>query len=203
MSNTRLNQDPDTPEGMSDRSSTHSSMTQVSPQTLLDDGRGSRHGPYFDSPPDTPNTLVQDQGPEAKDGYEEKDAAQYERFSPARKIVIVSILSYCAFLAPISSTAILAAVPELAKTYETTSDIINASNALYLAFMGIASTFWGPVSQVWGRRPVCSPTKHSISSIIDISAPCRYLSPAGLCSLPLPSPQPYPQTFQYTVSSES
>ncbi|PLB40760.1 putative MFS transporter [Aspergillus candidus] len=146
---------------MSDRSSTHSSITQVPPQALLDNGRGSRHGPYFDSLPNTPNTLVQDQGPMshhdmamAKDGYEEKDAAQYERFSPARKAVIVSILSYCAFLAPISSTAILAAVPELAKTYETTSDIINASNALYLAFMGIASTFWGPVSQVWGRRPI-------------------------------------------------
>lgn len=174
MSNTRLNHDPDTPEGMSDKSSTHSSITQVPPQALLENGRGSRNGPRLDSPPDTPNTLVQDLGPMShhdmamvKDDYEEKDAAQYERFSPARKIVIVSILSYCAFLAPISSTAILAAVPELAKTYETTPDIINASNALYLAFMGIASTFWGPVSQVWGRRPVCSPTKPTLLSIAD------------------------------------
>jgi hypothetical protein len=37
-------------------------------------------------------------------------------------------------------------------TYNTTGSVINASNALYMAFMGIAAPFWGPFSQVWGWR---------------------------------------------------
>lgn len=86
--------------------------------------------------------------------FREVDAEQYLRFSPSRKIVIVAVLSFCSFLAPISSTSILSGIPEVAETYNTTGSIINASNALYLAFMGIAAPFWGPFSQVWGRRPV-------------------------------------------------
>lgn len=90
----------------------------------------------------------------ANDEFQEVDAEQYLRFSPARKMIIVGVLSFCSFLAPISSTSILAAIPEVAKTYNTTGSVINASNALYMAFMGIAAPFWGPFSQVWGRRPV-------------------------------------------------
>ena len=91
------------------------------------------------------------------DDFQEVDAEQYLRFSPARKVIIVGVLSFCSFLAPISSTSILAGVPEVAKTYNTTGSVINASNALYMAFMGIAAPFWGPFSQVWGRRPVSIP----------------------------------------------
>ncbi|OJJ39311.1 hypothetical protein ASPWEDRAFT_105089 [Aspergillus wentii DTO 134E9] len=116
----------------------------------------------FGSPPGTPNTLVQvpsqttqhDLPVAADDEYEENNAEQYRRYSPARKMVIVAVISYCSFLAPISSTAILAGVPEVAKTFQTTGDVINASNAVYLIFMGISALFWGPVSQVWGRRPI-------------------------------------------------
>lgn len=92
--------------------------------------------------------------PVTSDEFQEVDAEQYLRFSPARKIIIVFVLSFCSFLAPISSTSILSGIPEVAKTYNTTGSIINASNALYLAFMGVSAPFWGPFSQVWGRRPV-------------------------------------------------
>ncbi|GMF68791.1 unnamed protein product [Aspergillus oryzae] len=142
---------------MSDRSSLNSATTQIATEEHL----ALRED--FGQPPGTPNTLVpvqSKQGPDLQkeavaddDDFEEADAEQYKRFSPARKIIIVSILSYCAFLAPISSTAILAAVPEISKTFNTTGDIINASNALYLTSMGVASLVWGPLSQVWGRRP--------------------------------------------------
>lgn len=64
------------------------------------------------------------------DEFHEVDAEQYLRFSPTRKILIVLVLSICSFLAPISSTSILSGVPEVAKTYNTTGSIINASNAL-------------------------------------------------------------------------
>lgn len=103
--------------------------------------------------------------PVTHEGEGEADAEQYRRFSPARKVVIVIVLTYCSFLAPIASTAVLAAVPEVSKSFNTSGDIIDASNALYLAFMGLSSTVWGPFSQVWGCRPVsayvptCLPTR--------------------------------------------
>jgi hypothetical protein len=90
----------------------------------------------------------------AATSYQEPDAAQYERFSENRKIVIVAVLSYCSFLAPVSSTSILSAVPEVAAEYNSTGSVINISNAVYMLCMGLAASVWGPLSQVWGRRPV-------------------------------------------------
>ncbi|KAK5064983.1 hypothetical protein LTR84_000818 [Exophiala bonariae] len=93
--------------------------------------------------------------PSHSSSYIEVNAAQYERFSNRRKVLITSILSLCGFLAPISSTTILAAIPEVATTYNTTGTIINLSNALYLIFMGISPSLWGPLSTIYGRRWIC------------------------------------------------
>lgn len=82
----------------------------------------------------------------------------YDRLPHHRKVMIVTLLSFCSFLAPISSTTILAAVPEVAHTYNSTGTIINLSNALYMLFMGLSPCFWGPLTQVYGRRivrPTC------------------------------------------------
>lgn len=78
----------------------------------------------------------------------------YSRFTGRQKLAIVSILSFCAFLSPISSTSVLAATPEVAKEFHTTGAIINTSNAAYMVFMGLSPIVWGPMSQVFGRRPV-------------------------------------------------
>lgn len=78
----------------------------------------------------------------------------YDRIPPHRKLVIVALLSFCAFLAPISSTTVLSAVPEVAATYRTTGSIIGLSNALYMLFMGLSPMVWGPFSEVWGRKSV-------------------------------------------------
>ena len=93
--------------------------------------------------------------PSHSSSYIEVNAAQYERFTERRKILITSVLSLCGFLAPISSTTILAAIPEVAATYDTTGSIINLSNALYLVFMGISPCLWGPLSTIYGRRWIC------------------------------------------------
>jgi len=87
--------------------------------------------------------------------YVEVPDEVYDRIPHRQKLVIVALLSFCGFLAPISSTTILAAVPEVAATYSSTGTIINLSNALYLIFMGLSPCFWGPLSQVYGRRIVC------------------------------------------------
>ncbi|KAH9906721.1 major facilitator superfamily domain-containing protein [Xylariomycetidae sp. FL2044] len=78
----------------------------------------------------------------------------YDRLSPGRKNIIVALLAFCSFLAPISSTSVLAATPEIAREYGTSGSIINIVNALYMLFMGFSPVFWGPLSQVYGRRMI-------------------------------------------------
>lgn len=56
----------------------------------------------------------------------------YARLSPSRKHVIVCLLAFCSFLAPISSTTVLSAVPEVAATFDTTGTIVNLTNAVYM-----------------------------------------------------------------------
>ncbi|KAI9815799.1 MAG: hypothetical protein M1827_002195 [Pycnora praestabilis] len=79
----------------------------------------------------------------------------YDKIPSHRKTIVTAILAFCGFLAPISSTTVLSAVPEVASEYATTGTIINLSNALYLIFMGLAPCLWGPLSQVYGRRWIC------------------------------------------------
>lgn len=76
----------------------------------------------------------------------------YNRFTERRKIVITVILSFCSFLAPMSSTSVLSAVPEVAETYGCDGTIINLSNALYMLFMGISPMFYGPFGNIYGRK---------------------------------------------------
>lgn len=101
-----------------------------------------------------PSSIQPPTRPPSSGPHEEAGDEIYDRVSPHRKHVIVTILSFCAFLAPLSSTSVLAAVPQVAETYHTTGSIINVSNAAYMALMGISPVVWGPMSQVFGRRPV-------------------------------------------------
>ncbi|KIW46604.1 uncharacterized protein PV06_02269 [Exophiala oligosperma] len=96
--------------------------------------------------------------PSETSSFVELNAAQYERFSPGRKILITMVLSLCGFLAPISSTTILSAIPEIAETFHTSGSVINVSNAVYLIFMGLSPCLWGPLSNIYGRRWICVTT---------------------------------------------
>lgn len=91
------------------------------------------------------------------------DDSIYDRLTPSRKRVIVALISYCSFLSPMGSTTVLSAIPEVAGEYNTTGTIINISNALYMLFMGISPCFWGPASQIFGRRWVSF-----FSSFVDV-----------------------------------
>lgn len=76
----------------------------------------------------------------------------YNRFSERRKTIIVAVVSFCSFLAPISSTTVLSAVPEVAATFNTDGSIINVSNAMYMLFMGLSPCFYGPYGNIYGRK---------------------------------------------------
>lgn len=132
--------------------------------------------------------------------------AVYDRIPRRRKLVIVALLSYCAFLAPISSTTVLSATPEIAKEFGTSEDIINVTNALYMLFMGISPIVWGPFSEVWGRKIVrCSAWTTRTRNMLTHCATHADRSPARRrCSSLGAVLGPHcPQTWQLFSSFES
>ncbi|KAJ8124152.1 hypothetical protein ONZ43_g55 [Nemania bipapillata] len=72
----------------------------------------------------------------------------FDKLPAHRKTIILFLISFSAFLSPVSSTSVLAATPEVATEYSTTGSIVNLVNALYLLFMGLSPIFWGPLSQI-------------------------------------------------------
>jgi hypothetical protein len=78
----------------------------------------------------------------------------YNRFPRIRKIFMSVLMSYCGMLSSISSTAVLAALPEVSADYGVEGSTISLSNAICLIFMGLGPCLWGPSSQNWGRRLV-------------------------------------------------
>jgi hypothetical protein len=116
---------------------------------------------------------------DSDDHYEEGDEV-YSKFTPNRKIVIVSVLSFCSFLAPISSTSILSASPEVVATFHTTGALFNLSNALYMLFMGLSPLVYGPLGTTYGRRwPLIIAsvtfTGFSIGSALSPNLACYYV----------------------------
>lgn len=90
--------------------------------------------------------------PQQRDKHYEPGDEVYNKFSSGRKVLVVTVLSFSSFLAPISSTAILAASPEVVATYNTTGTIFGISNALYLVFMGLSPLLYGPLGTTYGRK---------------------------------------------------
>ncbi len=88
----------------------------------------------------------------AQDEHYEVGDEIYNRFSHFHKVTMVTVLSFCSFLAPIGSTSILAAAPEVVRTYNTTGAIFGLSNALYMLFMGFSALLYGPLGTTYGRK---------------------------------------------------
>ncbi|KAI8280255.1 Dityrosine transporter 1 [Colletotrichum sp. SAR11_57] len=81
-----------------------------------------------------------------------EDETVYAKFTPKRKILITAIVSFGGLGVNLAALLVLSALPEVAAAFNTTGTIINYSNALFLLIMGIGVLFWGPISQVYGRK---------------------------------------------------
>ncbi|XAO22220.1 hypothetical protein I312_100988 [Cryptococcus bacillisporus CA1280] len=78
----------------------------------------------------------------------------YDRFSKRQKIAIVAIISYSAFIAPMTSSIFLPSIPTMAVDLHSSAEVINYTVAIFLVTIGVASVFWSPYSGFYGRRPV-------------------------------------------------
>lgn len=77
---------------------------------------------------------------------------KYSRFSNKQKHMCIFIAAVSGFLSPLSSLALLPAIPEIADEYNTTGEIINISNAIYCVFMSLSPCVFSPFSDIYGRR---------------------------------------------------
>lgn len=155
--------------------SSSSSLSSVSSSASTHQEGGDTTPPVTRMP--TNVSLGPDNPVEHYTSYVEVPDSVYDRIPRHRKLVIVALLSYCAFLAPISSTTVLSATPEVAAEFHTTGSIVNVTNALYMLFMGISPIFWGPFSEVWGRKTVSlSRVRLGVISIQPASLPSRSLT---------------------------
>lgn len=168
---------PSTETHLHDSGTTHAEGGQTSPQTSHarhdddndDDGHYSttaslHHQQHHadDSAPNALRSIPTAAGPDAppaapvepSTSFTEVPDHVYDVFSPRRKLAIVMLMSFCAFLAPVSSTTVLSATPEVAAEFGTSGSVVDVSNALYLLAMGVSPIVWGPFSEVWGRKVV-------------------------------------------------
>jgi hypothetical protein len=140
------------PNGVLEASSNSDSIS-ISSSHSSHDGQSRSRRPSLDRV-STSVSLGPDNPVDFVSSFVEVPDSVYDRFSPHRKLVIVTLMSVCSFLAPFSSTSVLAATPEVAAEYNTTGTIINVTNAIYMLMMGISPIVWGPLSEVYGRRTV-------------------------------------------------
>ncbi|KAK7230014.1 hypothetical protein V2G26_002184 [Clonostachys chloroleuca] len=79
-------------------------------------------------------------------------APVYDRFTNLQKYLMTGFVAYAGLIASISTTTVLAAVPEISSEFKTTPTIINISNAVYLLCVGLSCFFWGPWADNFGRK---------------------------------------------------
>ncbi|CAN6654758.1 quinidine resistance protein 2 [Trichomonascus vanleenenianus] len=82
----------------------------------------------------------------------------YTIFDKRQKWLIVFIISFAATFSGFASNIYFPALPTIAKEMNVSIELVNLTVTSYLIFQGIAPSFWGPVSDVKGRRNAYSCT---------------------------------------------
>ncbi|KAF4958543.1 hypothetical protein FSARC_10995 [Fusarium sarcochroum] len=76
----------------------------------------------------------------------------YSIFDKRQKSLIVLIVSVAATFSGFASNIYFPALPTIAHDFDTSIELINLTVTSYLIFQGLAPSFWGPLSDVKGRR---------------------------------------------------
>lgn len=76
------------------------------------------------------------------------------RLKPFHKKIIVAAVAFAALIAPMGTSIILPAMPDMAKAFKTTESVINVSLGIYLIALGLFPLWWSSFSEINGRRSV-------------------------------------------------
>lgn len=78
----------------------------------------------------------------------------YSAFSQSTKYLIVGISGLAGIFSPISSNIFVPAIPTLAQEFNKSEQDISLAVTIYLVFQAITPSFFGAMSDSYGRRPV-------------------------------------------------
>ncbi|WVQ70615.1 hypothetical protein IAR50_000135 [Cryptococcus sp. DSM 104548] len=78
----------------------------------------------------------------------------YDRFTKRQKYMIVAIISYSAFIGPMTSSIFLPSIPVMSTDLHSSTEVIDYTVAIFLVSIGVAPIFWSPFAGFYGRKPV-------------------------------------------------
>ncbi|KAI0180981.1 MFS general substrate transporter [Hypoxylon sp. FL1284] len=77
----------------------------------------------------------------------------YSVYTHREKAWMIALVSFTALISPLSGQIYLPVLPLLAQNYNVSTSLINLTVTTYLILQGIAPSFIGNLSDVYGRRP--------------------------------------------------
>lgn len=85
----------------------------------------------------------------------EKDAEQtvaYSGFTPARRKMIITLVTLAGFLGPLAGNVYIPILPLLKAEFHTTTTIINGTVAVFMAVFAVSTLIWAPFADFTGRK---------------------------------------------------
>ncbi|KAI4865873.1 MFS general substrate transporter [Hypoxylon rubiginosum] len=77
----------------------------------------------------------------------------YSVYSHREKASMILLVSFAAIISPLSGAVYLPILPSLARDLDISTSLINLTVTTYLVLQGVAPSFIGNLSDVYGRRP--------------------------------------------------
>ncbi|KAK4237439.1 hypothetical protein C8A03DRAFT_16018, partial [Achaetomium macrosporum] len=78
----------------------------------------------------------------------------YTIWTTRDRAFLVCLLGYLALASSLTANIYFPLLDLLAERYGVSTQAINLTITLFMVFQGIAPSFWSPLSDSWGRRPV-------------------------------------------------
>ncbi|KAH8779883.1 major facilitator superfamily domain-containing protein [Diaporthe sp. PMI_573] len=78
----------------------------------------------------------------------------YSIFTKWQKLYLTYLLGFLTLASSLTANIYLPLILLLAEQYHTSAQAINLTITVYVIFQGISASFWSPLSDVFGRRPV-------------------------------------------------
>lgn len=97
-------------------------------------------------------SALQEDSPASLEAGQTSDNAKDPELKTWQRYLVLFIVSWNCLVVTSTSTSLLVATPEIAKTFGTTAEILNGTNAAVLIAMGCSSLLWSPLSDVLSRR---------------------------------------------------
>lgn len=79
---------------------------------------------------------------------------RYTAWSVRDRRLLVALLGYLALSSSLTANIYFPLIELLSLRYDVSTQAINLTITLFLVFQGIVPSFWSPLSDSWGRRPV-------------------------------------------------